>query len=58
MHRVSYHTISVTATRAKELEDRLRGLISEYERASSTGIDARRFGVLGVLAPLPDEVEA
>jgi len=55
---ISYHTISLTPRRAKELEERLRGLISEYERASSTGMDARRFGVLGVLAPLPEKGEA
>ena len=55
---ISYHTISLTPRRAKELEERLRGLISEYERVTSTGMDTRRFGVLGVLAPLPEEGEA
>ncbi len=49
---VSYHTVSLTPARAKELEERLRGLIAEYERTGSRSKTASRYGVLGVLAPL------
>jgi len=49
---ISYHAVSLTPQRAKELEDRLRGLIAEYERTGSRSKAARRYGVLGVLAPL------
>lgn len=50
---VSYHAVLLTQDEATELEERLRTLIGEYERTSSTSKDARRYGVLGVLAPLP-----
>ena len=52
---VSYHTVSLTPARASELEERLRGLITDYAQADSTAKNARRFGLLGVLAPLPPE---
>jgi hypothetical protein len=55
---VSYYTVLLTPRQATELEERLRALIGEYERTSSTSRSARRFGVLGVLAPLPGEGEA
>jgi hypothetical protein len=55
---VSYRTVLLTPRQATELEERLRALIGEYERTSSTSRSARRFGVLGVLAPLPGEGEA
>jgi DNA-binding transcriptional ArsR family regulator len=51
---VSYHAVSLTEERARELEAQLHALISEYAGLEpETG--ARRFGVLGVLAPLPEE---
>lgn len=55
---VSYHTVSLTPERASELEGRLRDLIAEYAEAKPTGQCATRFGVLGVLAPLPPEGDA
>jgi predicted ArsR family transcriptional regulator len=51
---VSYHVVTVTPERARELEAQLRDLIVSYDdRSRSTG--ARRFAVLGALTPLPDE---
>jgi DNA-binding transcriptional ArsR family regulator len=51
---VSYHVVTVTPERARELEARLRDLIVSYDdRSRSTS--ARRFAVLGALTPLPDE---
>ncbi len=50
---VSYHGVTLTEERALELEERLRELIAEYADADD-GPDGRRFGVLGVLAPLPE----
>lgn len=55
---ISYHTVTLTSRRAKGLESRLRDLIAEYAEANSTAKTARRFGVLGVLAPLPGEGDA
>jgi DNA-binding transcriptional ArsR family regulator len=52
---VSYHVYSLTETRARELEERLRSLIAEYDDADSTADGSRRFGVLGVLTPLAEE---
>ena len=52
---VSYHVFSLTDERARELEERLRGLIAEYDDGGRAPKSARRFGVLGVLAPLRDE---
>jgi DNA-binding transcriptional ArsR family regulator len=47
---LSYHVVSLTPERARELERRLQGLIAEYEQlAQEPG--AERYGVLGVLAP-------
>jgi DNA-binding transcriptional ArsR family regulator len=54
---VSYHTVALTPTRAAELETRLRDLIGEYAESEATTERARRFGVLGVLAPLPPRDE-
>jgi len=51
---LSYHVISLTPQRARQLEERLRSLIAEYERASSATSRARRFGLLGALVPLQD----
>lgn len=50
---VSFHGATLTEERARELEKRLRGLIAEYADADD-GAEGRRYGVLGVLAPLPD----
>jgi len=55
---VSYHTVALTSVRARELEARLRDLIAEYAEADSTAEESQRFGVLGVVAPLPLEGEA
>ncbi|OFW71503.1 MAG: hypothetical protein A2Y55_11275 [Actinobacteria bacterium RBG_16_68_12] len=52
---ISYHVVSLTQRSARELEERLRGLIAEYEQRCPVAKSARRFGVLGVLAPLPEE---
>jgi DNA-binding transcriptional ArsR family regulator len=51
---LSYHAVELTRERASELEERLRTLIAEYESTPSTGDDATRFGLLGVLVRLPD----
>jgi DNA-binding transcriptional ArsR family regulator len=50
---VSYHGARLSEERARELEDRLRGLIAEYADLDD-GPGGRRYGVLGVLAPLPE----
>jgi DNA-binding transcriptional ArsR family regulator len=55
---VSYHTVSLTPARARELEERLRDLIAEYTEADPADEGATRYGVLGVLAPLPVRGEA
>jgi DNA-binding transcriptional ArsR family regulator len=52
---VSYHGARLTEERARELEERLRSLIAEYAGADD-GSEGRRFGILGVLAPLPERV--
>ena len=54
---VSYHTMALTSARAAELEGRLRDLIAEYVESESSAKSACRFGVLGVLAPLPSKGE-
>ncbi len=52
---VSYHLVTLSPETARELEERLRGVIAEYEDVRETTPDARRYGVLGVLAPVPEE---
>lgn len=52
---VSYHVFSLTDARARELEHRLRALIAEYDDGGRAPRSGRRFGVLGVLAPLRDQ---
>ncbi len=52
---VSYHVFSLTDARAQELEERLRTLIAEYDDQGKTSPGTRRFGVLGVLAPVAEE---
>lgn len=52
---LSYHVVSLTPSRASELAERLRGLIAEYERMRPPSRGGRRFGVLGVVAPLPEQ---
>ena len=51
--QLSYHAVWLTDARARELERRLRELIGEYASSGRRPAAARRFGVLGVLAPLP-----
>jgi hypothetical protein len=51
---VSYHVVTVTPDRARELEVRLRELIVSYDDRSRSA-SARRFAVLGALTPLPEE---
>jgi DNA-binding transcriptional ArsR family regulator len=50
---VSYHVATLTEERALKLEERLRALIGEYADVDD-GPGGKRFGVLGVLAPLPE----
>jgi DNA-binding transcriptional ArsR family regulator len=51
---VSYHAVALTDDRARELESRLQALIGEYvDLEPEPG--AERYGVLGVVAPLPGE---
>jgi len=52
---VSYHTVALTSARAAEFEGRLRDLIAEYVESEFNARSARRYGVLGVLAPLPEQ---
>ena len=52
---VSYHVYSLTEARARELEERLRNLIAEYDDGGSAPEGSRRFGVLGVLTPLAEQ---
>jgi DNA-binding transcriptional ArsR family regulator len=52
---VSYHLVSLSPETARELEERLRALVAEYEDVRETAPDARRYGLLGVLAPLAEE---
>jgi len=47
---LSYHVVSLTPERARELEERLQSLIAEYERLEDEP-GASRYGVLGVFAP-------
>lgn len=49
---LTYHAVSLTPEEAHELEERLGAVIAEYERARPAA-GGRRFGVLGVVAPLP-----
>ncbi len=52
---VSYHVATLAPETARELEERLRGLIAEYADLRETAPGARSYGVLGVLAPAPEE---
>jgi DNA-binding transcriptional ArsR family regulator len=55
---LSYHVVSLEPERTRELEDRLRAVISEFESEDARGPDAVRFGLLGALVPLvggPDD---
>ena len=49
---ISYHVYSLTDERARELESRIRELIAEYDDRGRAPKESRRFGVLGVVAPL------
>ena len=49
---VVYHAGGLTEDRAAELGDRLRALIAEYDDPDPPP-GSRRFGILGVVAPLP-----
>jgi DNA-binding transcriptional ArsR family regulator len=51
---ISYHGVTLSDERARELEERLRALIAEYADADD-GPVGRRYGILGVLAPLPEQ---
>jgi DNA-binding transcriptional ArsR family regulator len=51
---VSYHVVSLTLERARELEARLQALSAEYAELAPEK-EASRYGVLGVLAPLPED---
>ncbi len=51
---VSYHVVSVTPDRARELEVRLREVIQGFDDRSGDE-SARNFAVLGVVTPLPEE---
>lgn len=52
---VSYHVVSLTPERARELETRLRSLVDEFEGSQDTGEGARRYGLLGAFVPLEAE---
>jgi DNA-binding transcriptional ArsR family regulator len=52
---VSYHTPSLAPASARELETRLRDLIAEFAERDEPDEGARRYGVLGVVAPVADE---
>jgi DNA-binding transcriptional ArsR family regulator len=52
---VSYHGATLSSESARELEERLRALIAEYADRRETAPGAHRYGVLGVLAPVPEE---
>lgn len=52
---VSYHVVSLTRGRARELETRLRALVDEFEGSQDTGEDTRRYGLLGAFVPLDTE---
>jgi GNAT superfamily N-acetyltransferase/DNA-binding transcriptional ArsR family regulator len=49
---VVYHAGDLTEDQATELAGRMRALVAEYEDPEPRP-DARRFGILGVVAPLP-----
>jgi GNAT superfamily N-acetyltransferase len=49
---VVYHAGGLTEDRATELAERMRALVAEYEDPEPPP-DARRFGILSVVAPLP-----
>jgi DNA-binding transcriptional ArsR family regulator len=49
---VSYHVVTLSPESARQLEERLRALIAEYAERRETSPGARRYGVLGVLAPV------
>lgn len=52
---VSYHVYALTDERARELEDRMRRLIAEYDDGGRAPKGGRRFGLLGVVAPLREQ---
>lgn len=52
---VSYHTPSLAPATARELETRLRELIGEYADLDERAEGARRYGLLGVLAPAEED---
>jgi DNA-binding transcriptional ArsR family regulator len=54
---VSYHVLSLVPERARELEERLRGLFAEFDDRAPQAAGARPFAALGVLAPLAEEPE-
>jgi GNAT superfamily N-acetyltransferase/DNA-binding transcriptional ArsR family regulator len=47
---VSYHLLNLAPERARELADRMRGLVAEYDDLDAAG--EATFGVLGVVAPM------
>ena len=49
---VSYHHVRTRADRASELAGRMKALIAEYDDPTSDP-DTPRFGVLGVVVPMP-----
>lgn len=52
---ISYHVYALSDTRARELENRIRELIAEYDDRGRAPKGSRRFGVLGVVAPLREQ---
>lgn len=54
---VSYHVVSLTPGRARELETRLRALVDEFEGSRDAGEGALRYGLLGAFVPLEVEGE-
>lgn len=49
---VSYHVVSLVPERARELEQRLRELVDEYEGDTARGPGTRQYGLLGAFVPL------
>lgn len=49
---VSYHVVSLTPERARELERRLRELVDEFEREVARAPGTLRYGLLGAVVPL------
>lgn len=54
---VSYHVVSLTPERARELETRLRVLVDEFEGSQDSAGGARRYGLLGAFVPFVAEGE-